>query len=124
VDVIEIVVRISPLSLAVIDLKLEIRRYPRRLNRRQVGPQYNGGGMLIGEVHCPDPRTSADVQDVGYIRRNRRKVKFALKRQGVEMMCEIQMILGLLVIGPPGSSQLARAKPSVPTHQYLSCSKA
>ena len=104
------VIRISPLILAVIDLKLKIRRHPRRLNRRQVGPEYNSGGMLIGEIYCPDPCTSAKVQDVGSIRRNRCKVKFALQRQGEEMMREIQVILGLLVVRPPNRLSASQSK--------------
>jgi hypothetical protein len=50
------------------------------LNRRQLCPEYNSAGMLIGEVHCPNPRTRTNVEDVGYVKGNWCEVKFAVKR--------------------------------------------
>ena len=89
VDVIEMILRIGPLCLTVVDLKFEIWRHPLRLYGRQVCPDDRGAEILVGKIHGPDPRTGTDVEDVRYVGRNWSEAESAVKREGEEMVGEI-----------------------------------
>lgn len=101
VDEVEAGLAERPLVVEVVDLELAVRRHPVRLDGRQVGADHAARGEVVGEVDGPDARAGAEVEDFFHIGRDRREVELAVERFGEEVVREVEVFVGLFVVGAP-----------------------
>jgi hypothetical protein len=102
VDEVETVLFVAPLRIThILNFKLHIGYTPYLGYRRQIKPDNLRWRVLICEPYSPDSGTSPNVKHLPGILPNWHEVQFAIKRQVIQVMCNVKLVVLFLIIWDP-----------------------
>ena len=96
---VEVVARIQPLALGVVDHEAHIGRHPGRLDGREVDAEHLGGRVGVAHLDGPDAGAGAEVDDVLRVVADGRKVQPVAAGGERHRVLHVLAVLLLVVVG-------------------------